>query len=80
MLESSLIVTKNTDSTLDFSFDVPGDFVGFVGLLFYHHITCDTTGKVAQEIGEKLGLDSAFRILLGCWRVNSRYVKGSGFA
>ena len=28
----------------------------------------------------KLGLDGAFRILcLGCWRVDSRYVKGSDF-
>ena len=71
LLESSLIVTKNTNSTLDFSFDVPGNFVGFVGLLFYHHITCDTTGKVAQEIGEKLGLDSAFRFLP--WMLESKF-------
>ena len=35
LLESSLIVTKNTKSTLDFFFDVPGNFVDFVGLLLY---------------------------------------------
>ena len=38
------------------------------------------TGKVAQEIGEKLGLDSAFRILP--WMLESKFKvhKGSGFA
>ena len=35
--------------------DIPGKFVVFVELLLYyiyHHITCDTTGKVAREVGE----------------------------
>ena len=33
------------------------------------------------ERQETLGFDHTFRILcLGCWRVNSRYIKGSGFA
>ena len=34
-------------------FDVPGNFVVFVVLLlYYHHITCDATRKVAREVGE----------------------------
>ena len=34
-------------------FDVPGNFVVFVALLlYYHHITCDATRKVAREVGE----------------------------
>ena len=30
--------------------DVPGNFVVFVELLLYHHIICDTTGKVARKV------------------------------
>ena len=41
----------------------------------YHHIRCDTTGKVAREVAE-IGPWRCFSYLCyWCWRVDSRYVK-----
>ena len=61
-----------TPETVTF-FDVPRNFVFFFKL----HVT---QMEKLPEGKEKFDLDGAFRILcLGCWRVNSRYVKGNGF-
>ena len=32
--------------------DFPGNFVVFIELLYLPSITCNTTGKVAREVGE----------------------------
>ena len=63
-------------------FDVPRNFGFFVVLLTIFTIKLHVTQlEKLPEKKEKFGLDGAFRILcFGCWRINSRYVKGTGFA
>lgn len=63
-------------------FDVPRNFAFFAVLMTTFTIRLHVTQlEKWHERKEEFGLDGSFHILcLGCWRVNSRYVKGNGFA